>query len=531
MTERPSPERPQVPDAAFSTKAVELGYATPEQIQECREVLDRMSSMGVQETLAAVLVKKGVLTQHQVTAVLRALGVQVQPIPGYVILDRVGKGGYGEVYRARQVSMDRLVALKILSPKSIQSPEFVERFFKEAQAAAKLNHRAIIQAYDAGCANGLTYFAMEFVPGETARDLVKRNGPFAETRALETAAEALDALAYIHRHRMIHRDIKPENFLIAQDGRVKICDFGLAKSQEVEDTGAREGYTLGTPYYMSPEQIGGDKNLDIRSDLYSLGATLFYLLTGRHVFEGKDMRAVMKQHLTAPPPAPSSVIPGLGRGTDQVVLKLLEKDRDRRYQTPEQAAEDVRRLLQGALPTHAGKGRPRRLWAFAAAGAAAAVALLSVAILLTRSTTPEPPPAPPPETAQLPRPQPQPGPAPIDNPTMTAPPAGPETSPPPPIDEREVRAEGAFTRAEIRFRELSERATRGEDVAEEWSHLESDYRAIERDHATTRYFLERKREAWDRAEACRQGVRRAEERSKRGVEAELAAARKSYEEG
>lgn len=531
MSESTSERTPQqVPDTAFSEKAVELGYATPEQIGECREVLQRMSSMGVQETLSAVLVKKGVLTQHQVTAVLRALGVQVQPIPGYVILDRVGKGGYGEVYRARQVSMDRLVALKILSPKATQSPEFVERFFKEAQAAAKLNHRAIIQAYDAGCANGLYYFAMEFVPGETAREIVKRDGPFAEKRALELAAEALDALAYIHRHKLIHRDIKPENFLIAQDGRLKICDFGLAKSQEVEEKGAREGYTLGTPYYMSPEQIAGERILDIRSDLYSLGATLFYLLTGRHVFEAKEMRSVMRQHLVAPPPAPGSIVPGLSRGTDQIVLKLLEKDRRRRYQTPEEAAEDVRRVLQGGAPAHATAVRRRTLWMLggAGAGAAAAAILLILAVFLLAG--PSKPPSPPTDPAPAPDPMAVLTPAPIENPT-----ASPQLPPQPPlqvpaVDDREVRAEGAYTRAEIRFRELSDRAGRSEDAAEEWIRLEAEYRAIERDHAATQFFRERKRELWERAEACQQGARRAEDRARAGAEAELAAARKGFEE-
>ncbi|HLG42900.1 MAG TPA: protein kinase [Planctomycetota bacterium] len=522
-------QRPAIPEAAFADKVVELGVATREQVRECREVLERMGSMGVQDTLAAVMVKKGVLTQHQVTDVLRALGLQVQPVPGYILIDRVGKGGYGEVFRARQLSMDRLVALKILSPKATASKNFVERFFKEAQSAAKLNHRAIIQAYDAGCANGLYYFAMEFVPGETARDLVKKNGPFPEKRALEILLEVLDALSYIHKHRLIHRDIKPENFLITQDGRVKICDFGLAKSEEVEDTGAREGYTLGTPYYMSPEQISGDKNLDIRSDLYSLGSTVFYLLTGVHLFEGKDTRAVMSQHLNVAPRAPSAVVPGIRKGTDSILLKLLQKDRRRRYATPDQASQDVRRVLQGASPAYAGSGPRRRLLIMAGAGIAAAAAI-TVGILAIAFSGGEPtprPPEPPPPIAQPPLPPPS-----IENPTPIAqPPTPPPQSPTPALNERELRAEGAYARAEIRFRDLSDRATRSEDLPEDWTRLEEDFVSLEVEFGTTKYFLDRKREIWDRAETCRDGARRAGARSRDRAEADAAGLRRRFEEG
>ena len=526
-------QRPAIPDAAFADKVAELGLATPDQVRDCREVLGRMGTMGVHDTLAAVMVKKGVLTQHQVTDVLRALGLQVQPVPGYILIDRVGKGGYGEVFRARQLSMDRLVALKILSPKATASKNFVERFFKEAQSAAKLNHRAIIQAYDAGCANGLYYFAMEFVPGETARDLVKKNGPFPEKRALEILLEVLDALTYIHKHRLIHRDIKPENFLITQDGRVKICDFGLAKSEEVEDTGAREGYTLGTPYYMSPEQISGDKNLDIRSDLYSLGATTFYLLTGVHLFEGKDTRAVMSQHLNAPPRAPSAVVPGVRKGTDAILMKLLQKDRRRRYSVPDQAAQDVRRVLQGASPAYAGSGPSRRLLLKAGMGVAAIAAItlgvLAIAMSGGGSSPPPAPPEPPPLVAQPPPPPPPS----IENPTpIVQPPTPTPVQPPTPVpNERELRAEGAYARAEVRFRDLSERATRSEDLPEDWTRLEEEFVSLEVDFGTTKTFLDRKREIWDRAETCRQGARRAEARSRDRAEADVAGLRRRFDEG
>ncbi|HXG61570.1 MAG TPA: serine/threonine-protein kinase, partial [Planctomycetota bacterium] len=338
-------------ESSYGAAAAALGFVSEAQVQECMQVQARMREMGVDEPLGEIMVKKGFLTAAQHQAVLRKLGVQVSPIPGYTLLAKIGQGGMGAVYKAIQASVNRVVAIKILHASATRDKTYVARFFQEAHAAGQLSHKNLIAAIDAGASGGLYYFVMEFVTGKSCREIVTTRGVFDEPRALEVALQMAEVLEYIHSHNLVHRDIKPENILITPDGTVKLCDLGLAKSTAgAEQSLTQEGLTVGTPYFMSPEQIRGDKDVDIRADLYSLGATLFYLVTGRHPYEGRSAAETMSLHLNAPVPDARRHAPRLSEDFAHVLRKLMAKDRAERYARPADLLEDLRKIREGAAP-------------------------------------------------------------------------------------------------------------------------------------------------------------------------------------
>ncbi len=400
-------------DTSFGATAVKLGFVSEQQVAESLDIQKKMSAMGIDETIGEILQKKGYLTGQHHRAVLKAIGVSVSPIPGYRLVARLGAGGMGTVYKATQTSMHRTVAIKILSEQFSRDPSYVARFFQEAQAAAKLNHKNIMGSYDAGEAHGTCYFVMEFVDGRTTREMHEATGNFSEAMLIDVARQVAEALDYVHRHKMVHRDVKPENVMMASDGVAKLCDFGLAKSQTNDSQSLTQaGYVVGTPYYMSPEQVTGVKDLDIRADLYSLGATLYFLASGRFVFEGKTAAETMSLHLTAPTPDPRKTVPGLSEGFAIVLHKLLEKDRSERYQSPGELIEDLDKLHAGAAPVHARRQpthghlkrphhvRPRTTpTGLIAAGAVLVVALVALGLAFRGGSEPPAPVPKPPETA------------------------------------------------------------------------------------------------------------------------------------
>src|SRR5579862_3899511 len=336
-------------DQAFGQAALGLGYVTAAQVEECVRIQATMRQMGLEETLGDLLTKKGYLSPQYHTNVLKKLGVQTSPIPGYTILAKIGQGGMGVVYKATQTSVNRTVAIKILGGNATKDKTFVARFLAEAQAAANLNHKNLISAIDVGVSNGIYYFVMEFVTGKSCRDMMNaQNGPLAENMVLHIAAQMAEVLDHIHLNKMVHRDIKPENILVANDGVVKLCDLGLAKSTTaMEQSLTQEGLAVGTPYFMSPEQIRGDKDVDIRADLYSLGATLYFLLTGKHPYEGKSAAETMSMHLKEPVPDPRKANPQMREDLSWAIQKLMAKDRLHRYQSPAELLEDVKKILAG----------------------------------------------------------------------------------------------------------------------------------------------------------------------------------------
>ncbi|MEO6066530.1 MAG: protein kinase [Gemmatimonadota bacterium] len=248
--------------------------------------------------------------------------------PTYELQRLLGKGGMGSVYLARETALDRLVAVKVLPPEVTGDPETRERFRREARTAAKLTHPHIVPLYTFGEAEGLLWFVMGFVAGETLASKLERTPRLDPEVARRVLGEVADALDYAHGHGIIHRDVKPENILIEDaGGKALLADFGVARASTGGSTLTSIGALIGTPLYMSPEQAAGERDLDGRSDLYSLGVVGYRMLAGRTPFEGGELRAVLAAHITQPVPALSAEIPEALRGTIHRALAKLPEER------------------------------------------------------------------------------------------------------------------------------------------------------------------------------------------------------------
>jgi tRNA A-37 threonylcarbamoyl transferase component Bud32/tetratricopeptide (TPR) repeat protein len=344
---------------AFGRVAIAQGFATAKQVEEAVEAMRKLAELGFRERLGEIMVKKGYLTTDQVQKILHIQGSRAaNRIQGYEIVTKLGQGGMGAVYKARQRSLDRMVALKILAPHLAKDAAYVERFLREARAVAKLNHPNIIQGIDVGEADGHYYFAMEFVDGPTVADVMRKSGPLSEARALKITDEIAQALEHAHRHGLVHRDVKPDNIMLTRNNEAKLCDLGLAKSSASGDPVAmNEGrVVMGTPHYISPEQAKGEHNVDTRADIYSLGATLFHMVTGRTPFVGSSPAVIMTKHLTDPVDDPRDYAQGVSEGLVLLIGKMMAKEPGDRYPDPTALLGDVRAVAQGQIPRGASEG-------------------------------------------------------------------------------------------------------------------------------------------------------------------------------
>jgi eukaryotic-like serine/threonine-protein kinase len=267
----------------------------------------------------------------------------------YSRLGRLGGGGMGEVYLAHDALLGREVALKVLRETYAGSAEFVERFRREAQHAAALAHPNIVQVYDAGeTADGEPYMAMEHMPGGTLRDRLLERGALPPGTAAAVALQIAEALSAAHRHGVIHRDIKPENVLVTQNGDVKVADFGIAKAADATAM-TRTSLVLGTVRYLSPEQAMGEA-VGSASDLYSLGVVLYEMLTGEVPFQAEGPIAIAMKHVSQEPAPLWELAPEVPAFLNAVTLKLLEKDPEKRYESAEEVADDLKRFLAREVP-------------------------------------------------------------------------------------------------------------------------------------------------------------------------------------
>ena len=261
----------------------------------------------------------------------------------YHVLERIAAGGMGEVFRAHDAVLAREVAIKVLHRSLAADAGFVERFRREARAAATLNHPNIVAVYDWGAVDGVYYMVMEFVHGRSVREILNANGPLAPVQAADVLSQTLAALAHAHAKGIVHRDLKPENILITAEGIVKLTDLGLARAL-ADARSTRAGAVTGTVQYLAPEQIRGEP-ADPRSDLYSLGIVAFELLTGQLPFTGETPMAIAYKHLSNRVPAPSSLAPDLIPDLDGFVESATDPDREMR---PESAAAMQRDLASFA---------------------------------------------------------------------------------------------------------------------------------------------------------------------------------------
>jgi eukaryotic-like serine/threonine-protein kinase len=262
----------------------------------------------------------------------------------YDLQGKLGAGGMATVWLAEDTSLHRKVAIKVLAERYAEDEQFVERFRREAQSAAGLNHPNIVAIYDRGVAEGTYYIAMEYLEGPTLKDVIDERGGLEPTRAIAFATQILAALRFAHNHGVIHRDIKPQNVVVSADGRLKVTDFGIARAGASQMT--EVGSIVGTAQYLSPEQARGEV-VGPPSDLYSVGVVLYEMLTGRVPFDGDSAVAIAMKHLSEEPVAPSVYAPGTPRALEQVVLRALAKDAGDRYQTAEEMSADLDRARRG----------------------------------------------------------------------------------------------------------------------------------------------------------------------------------------
>jgi serine/threonine-protein kinase len=337
------------------------GLATAAEIEVCKAHKAKLASQG-QDTkgLLEIMVEAKVLTKNQSMRLLKEIGDANKrfEIPGYQIIEKLGKGSMGMVFKARQTSVDRIVAVKILLDALAQNKEFIKRFDREAKIAAKLSHNNIVNAIDAGEVNGHHFFVMEYVEGSTIKDALDRNEVYDEKAALRIVLAVAEALKHAHQRGLIHRDIKPENVIITKQGDVKLADLGLARLTADEKWAMSEaGMAIGTPYYISPEQVRGQVDVDIRADIYSLGASLYHMVTGRVPYDGETPTEVMRKHVdkNVPLVPPDHLNTGLSSGLGMVVETMLAKNRENRYRNPDDLILDLKCLLQGESPMIAGQ--------------------------------------------------------------------------------------------------------------------------------------------------------------------------------
>jgi len=303
----------------------------------------------------------------------------------YRLLSRIGAGSMGEVYLAHDANLDRRVAVKLIATALAGDEDRLRRFRQEARAASSLNHPNIVVVHDFGELNGRPFIVTELVEGVTLRARLSK-GPLPIAEAIEIALQVTSALAAAHARDLVHRDIKPENVMVRPDGYVKVLDFGLAKlvsGEAAPDTASvgatKPGQAAGTPAYMSPEQARAEP-VDARTDVFSLGALLYEMVTGRRAFDGESHAVVYARILGETPAAPTAVDPTLPADLERIIAKALEKDRERRYQSAADMRADLLRLRDGAA-RRTGRKVSRRVLA---SGAAAMLALSTVGIYTFR---------------------------------------------------------------------------------------------------------------------------------------------------
>ena len=345
-------------DSLLGQLVVEKHLCTEDEVRQCVDVRQNLARQGKPNTLADALVAQGYITRTQLRRMASTIE-EARPahrIPGYQILEKLGAGAMATVFRAKQLSLDRDVAVKVLPKRLSENPEYVERFYKEGKAAARLNHNNIVQAIDVGSGGGYHFFVMECVEGKTVYDDLAKGQLYSEPQALEIIIQIAEALNHAHERGLIHRDVKPKNIMITKEGVAKLADMGLAREAADEQAAQMEaGRAYGTPYYISPEQIRGEVDIDYRADIYSLGATFYHMVTGRVPFDAPTPSAVMHKHLKEPLLPPDHINPALTVGVAEVIEVMMAKNRENRYASAALLLEDLYSIKRGEQPLQAHK--------------------------------------------------------------------------------------------------------------------------------------------------------------------------------
>ena len=345
-------------DTVFGKMALDQGLCTDEELRRSiRELESRRKSTPIM--LKDLMIDLGYITASQAERLkssIKETKAAAHQIPGYKILGKLGAGAMAIVYRAKQLSLNRTVAIKVLPKRFTENPEYVQRFYKEGQAAAKLNHNNIVQAFDVGEAGGYHYFVMEYVEGKTLYDDLSAGKVFGEEEALDIVIQVARALLHAHSVGLIHRDVKPKNIMINAVGVVKLADMGLAReTTDIEAAKTEAGKAYGTPYYIAPEQIRGKIDIDERADIYGLGATFYHMVTGRVPFMADDPSDVMRKHLKEELIPPDHINTALSAGVSEVIEVMMAKKKEDRYNSVQELLEDLLTVRNGQPPIRAHK--------------------------------------------------------------------------------------------------------------------------------------------------------------------------------
>ena len=343
-------------DTALGRVLVDRGVIAQAALDECLRELRVRSEQSRPTTLPDLLIERRLASAEQIEKA-RTEGDAAKAtakIPGYQILRKLGQGAMAKVYLARQLSLDRLVAVKVLPRHSSQNANFIARFQKEGRAAASLSHNNIVAAYEIGEVGGLHFFVMEYVDGDTVYDRIAARKRLPEREALEIIRQVASALEHAHERGFVHRDIKPRNIMMTRSGVAKLADLGLARMMSDRELAEMEaGRAYGTPFYISPEQIQGKVDIGPPADIYGLGATLYHMVTGKVPYEAKTQSEVMQKHLRQPLVPPDHVNPQISAGTALIIETMLAKDVRDRYRNARELIKDIDLVLAGQEPEFA----------------------------------------------------------------------------------------------------------------------------------------------------------------------------------
>ena len=363
-----------IDDSQIARLVVERKLCTSNELELVRAEQRSLTDKGKPITLKDLLIQHGYVTHSQVKRLQMAMDEDsmyrpAQQIPGFQVLSKLGQGAMAVVFKAKQLSLDRIVAIKVLPKRLSENPEFVERFYREGRAAARLNHANIVQAYDVGESGGYHYFVMEYIDGKTIYDLITDGKPIQEKEAIRVVAQCASALQHAHDQGLIHRDVKPKNLMLTKSGDVKLADMGLAREMGDYATATAEaGRAYGTPYYISPEQIRGEISIDARADIYGLGATFYHMVTGRVPYDGTTPSAVMHKHLKEPLIPPDHINKSLSSGVGEIIEVMMAKNPEDRYPAMAELISDLQAVLNGEPPFQARQKYDHNLLADLAAG-------------------------------------------------------------------------------------------------------------------------------------------------------------------
>jgi len=357
MSDKPNSLSTAPPD--ILKVGLELGYFKPAQIELAKKRQLELRQGGISLPIGQVLLERrfvsaGLLKKLMAEVEYRRVQQRKEPTSDTVVNKKFGQyellkvlksSNRCRIFKARDTAMDRLVALKVLPPHLVNDPNWLERFRREVHLAGQLSHPNIVTAYGTGEVDGCPLMALEFVEGSSLEERLDREGNFPEKTVWLMGREVAKALAYAAEKGILHRDIKPANIIVGADGQVKICDMGLSKSMSDDSGLTLEGTTVGTPFYISPEQARGTKDLDGRVDVYSLGCTIFHMLTGSVPFIGENLTDVMLAHTNALRPDPRTVLPEITVSSAKLVMRMMATKPENRPQSAAALIEEIDAIL------------------------------------------------------------------------------------------------------------------------------------------------------------------------------------------